>query len=532
MTVRTFLSSCWLLAFVLALPSAAQTTLRYAESTSIPGMDPYSGKRSTAAQQRVFSLIHEGLAIYDHDFKQPFLRLIQDWEPKSGPTSSITLGLVEAAWSDGTPFTSADVAFTLEYAKNARGASYARQVSSRYVESVSTPAPRTVVLHLRERREAEAVLALLEFPMLPAHRFNASGMQTESAGGKSLDEEPVGLGPYQLDEINLYDNYIRFAANQGYWKGAPNIDRVELLRISDESTMVNYASSGNLDLVVRIPHSQIPIFEDNGNFVTKVYEAYSFHAFAYNFRNPLLADLPIRRAMALGTNRQEILDNFYAGLGQVLDGPVVTGHPDYAAGLPRLSYNHLMARRELAAAGYSDRNGDKIRESPSGERLSFRLVTVIEDAGTETTMQAVATAFKGYMERIGIEILIEPRIRSDYQATLHETRDFDIIWVEWSFDPSYEMTYLFHSDASRGDSNVGGYGDRIVDEQLDRIASAPTPEEARQASQALQYELAIDQPYLFLYQVEQMAAVKNTLVATALHPFYFFSYISDWSFLR
>src|SRR5690606_31623465 len=112
------------------------------------------------------SIYLEPLVIYNEDMSAIIGDLASDWTA-SEDQKQITFTLAEAKWHDGEDFTSADVQFTIELAKNPEsGSSFAGRLDS--VESVEAPDDRTIVLSLTG--PSPSLLATLtQLLMLPEH---------------------------------------------------------------------------------------------------------------------------------------------------------------------------------------------------------------------------------------------------------------------------------------------------------------------------------------------------------------------------
>ena len=142
---------------------------------------------------QVTTKVYEGLLEYDFNLK-PIPGLAKSWTV-SPDGKTITFKLQEGVkFHDGQPFTSEDVKFTiLDVLKKA----HPRGISTfRSVESIDTPDPLTVVIHLSE--PAPYMLMALsgyESPMLPKRVFGTGDIANHPNANK-----PIGTGPYKFVE--------------------------------------------------------------------------------------------------------------------------------------------------------------------------------------------------------------------------------------------------------------------------------------------------------------------------------------------
>jgi peptide/nickel transport system substrate-binding protein len=300
-------------------------------------------------------------------------------------------------------------------------------------------------------------------------------------------------------------------------------------RVLDPSTMVFRALGGNIELIVETPADQIARLEQAAEFNLEVYQSLSFNAFGYNNAHPILQEKQVRRALTHAVDRDEMLRNWYEDKGTVIGGPFVPGHPFYNPSVEPLAYDPAQARQLLSQAGYVDRDGDGIRETSAGEDVSFRLVTLIEEAATATVKQNVAESYVDYLREVGVRVEVVNQVKDKYLESVFRKKDFDIAWVKWEFDPSYDIASLFRTESNNpGGDNIVNYSNPKVDELLQEYVEADDPERRRQIMYNTQQIIAEDSPYTFLYTVDNYATMHFSIVSTRVDPYYFFSYYDSW----
>jgi peptide/nickel transport system substrate-binding protein len=202
-------------------------------------------------------------------------------------------------WSDGKPFTSADVAFTFDMLKkypaiNTLGISFA---------SVSTPNPYEVVLTFPTPAYVQLYNIAGDTPIVPEHIWSTAGNPAAYA-----DATPVGTGPYLVQSITSQG--INLTRNPSYWQsGLPKIGELHYV-VYDSNTSANLSlENGNLDWA--------------GNFVPQIEQVYKsrdpshrFYGFPpyrtsymivnltqYPFQNP-----KVREALSLALDRAAVVN--------------------------------------------------------------------------------------------------------------------------------------------------------------------------------------------------------------------------------
>ena len=151
-------------------------------------------------------------------------------------------------WHDGTPFTSADVKFTVDAIN---GPNYNPESTDGFdrIGSVDTPDPLTAVVHYRE------VYAPYDIQFIrgtaaeararrPRHRSRA-GLQPQSARHRTRTASPSGRA----------GEYVLLERVPHYWRGAeyPQIRRLMFRFLANTNTRINQLKSGEVHVVALVP---------------------------------------------------------------------------------------------------------------------------------------------------------------------------------------------------------------------------------------------------------------------------------------
>ncbi len=153
----------------------------------------------------------------------------------------------EAKFSDGTPVTAEDVAWTYQHAAGAR-AGRASGIQMADVKDVAVEGPRRVVFHFKSNENRELPLILGGLPVLPKHFFDGRDFT------KPLTDPPIGSGPYRIASFELgrsvtYDRRPDWwAADMPTGKGTNNFDRVRIEYFRDSTVAMEAFKAGQIDL--------------------------------------------------------------------------------------------------------------------------------------------------------------------------------------------------------------------------------------------------------------------------------------------
>jgi len=341
-----------------------------------------------------------------------------------------------------------------------------------------------------------------------------------------LYKHPIGTGPYMFVSREGSSSEIILVANESYHLGSPHIDKVIMRPFADQNIITQTLLFGGIDLEVRVPPRDIAEIQGDSRFELCPYSTLSFSFFSYNLNNPILAFKEVRKAISYAINRQQMLDSFFEGKGQIISGPFAPGSWAYNLDIEPIPYSTEKANELLNIAGFTERTKDGIR-SRGNYRLEFRMVVPISKENEAT--KRVILAFQSYLKAVGIKLNIEWLEWKAWTEAVFIKHDFDIIYADWLFDDSFDISSLFHSKEIRpGRNNFGSYKNPEVDTLLDEAKSTLDIEKKRTIYKRLHEILADDVPYTYLWTLTNYAAYNRRLRRVEIHPTRFFTYIKDW----
>jgi peptide/nickel transport system substrate-binding protein len=196
-----------------------------------------------------------------------------------------------------------------------------------------------------------------------------------------------------------------------YFGSAPALSRLTFAFQPNVDVMRAGVLNGNLDVAVtdRPPPELLPKLtqDEREKRLASIYLPNPiWEHIDFNLDILELQDGRMRRAIALGTNRQAMVDTLFSGNSIVLDSWILPDQAEAAAPdqISRYPYNPDEARRLLDEIGFTDPDGDGIRATQEGLTLTFTLLTTDSPA----LRTQVAEMFKQDMRAIGIDIQVEP----------------------------------------------------------------------------------------------------------------------------
>lgn len=317
----------------------------------------------------------------------------------------------------------------------------------------------------------EAKIAFIPFGIQPAEWIEETG------GTGDLLEQPIGTGPYLVDEW-VRGEQITYTRFDDYW-GEPAIAETAVLRWNQEgAARLVELQAGTVDMITNISPDDFETVEADPNLqllpsanpnilylaMTNTFEP---------FDNPL-----VRQAIALGIDRQRIVDNFYPAGSQVADYFTPCSIPNGCQGEAWPEFDPEAARDLLAQAGYPDGF-----ETAIYYRDVFRVY--LPEPGV------VAVEFQEQLrENLGIEAEVVVMESGEFIAESTDGRLDGFYLLGWGADYPHVTNFLdFHfgeNNPQFGDPFAEIYEPLKEASQLaDADAAAPLYEQANNAIREL-----------------------------------------------
>ncbi|UWR21926.1 ABC transporter substrate-binding protein [Sulfitobacter sp. S190] len=423
--------------------------------------------------------------------------LATDWS-SSADGLAITLTLREGVlWHDGMPFGCADVAFSaMQMWKTRLNYSTALQAnltgvdcdgSHRAVFRYSKPMPLDLFV---------AAMPDLGHPV-PRHLYEGTDFDTNP-----YNTAPVGTGPFRFESYVAGD-YVSAVRNDSYWReGYPYLDGIVWRFIDDKSAAVagleaeviheSGFTSVSMDDVARL--SRDPRFSVG----TRGYENNVAHStIEFNHRNPVLANVQVRRAIAHALDLDRAIGGIMRGFAAQGRGPVpMAGGRNYTDRVARYVFDPQKARRMLDDAGYP----------VQADGLRFTLRHRSAPWGEYTRLWGLYFAEAMRDIDIGVELLENDA--SGYLRGVYRDHDFDTAngWHQFRSDPAVSTTVWLRSGQPHGApwTNQFGFADPQIDTLIDDAATRLDPGERatlyhqiqRRTQETLPVLFAIEHPFV------------------------------------
>jgi peptide/nickel transport system substrate-binding protein len=303
----------------------------------------------------------------------------------------------DVTWHDGQPFTAEDVLFTYQAALLEENATPWKnnliQNGVPFEFEVVDDHTFKVILSQVDA----TVLTALAIPILPAHAFTSLNIVDVP-----FNTNPIGTGPFKFVEWNSGANVI-LEAHEDYWRGAPKLDRLVVSFIEGADNAANALLAGDLDFA-RIDGADLTPFIDNPDF-TIVEQPRDLQRYVgFNTLSEITGDPALRRALAVGLDRQAVIDAVAGGYGLISDSVFNRTVFSYEEGRNApYEYNPELAGELLAELGWADSDGNGFLDR-DGQELAITVVYT----GTWSLMQNIAPIVYGNWQALGVNVTLLP----------------------------------------------------------------------------------------------------------------------------
>jgi peptide/nickel transport system substrate-binding protein len=479
----------------------------------VDSLNPYVGLND--ASYVFYGLVYDALGVIDEDMNPVGDLAVGTWAVPESDPEMIEFGYPygsvwqynltrNAQFTNREPFTAEDVKFNIELNAQYYDWMWAYQPYSFFMKEARIIDDYTVRVYFWDKASGDPMPAayayLVSIPMLPKHKlenmappdigFTWTGLFPEE------DIPIVSTGPFMAtkDIYNewLEGDHITLRKNPNYhWAldkvdvlGDPlDIDFDELiLKFYEDATTMSYAlQRKEIDVAAFPPQAYRSIYNSvqsgslknittyHGPKVTQYWTEIGINMNAAG-PNPSRLDIAIRQAMAMATDKDWIIENYYLGYADPGSTviPPVNQYWHYEPNETELFHYNLTAANEmLEAAGYRDTNGDGIREAKL-DSLAVQSGWVIADTPLRYEMlirreypeeRDIAYYLQGEWADIGISLVVKIVDESELATIVYSYAYDTMIWY-WSadIDPNYQL-FVFTQASWYGWSDTKYYSE-------------------------------------------------------------------------
>lgn len=329
-------------------------------------------------------LIYDTLVIKDESFD--LIGSLAEKYEESADHKTFTFHLRSGVtFHNGKPLTSGDVKYTFDSIASPELRSPLRGAVDK-ISAIDAPDPLTVVFRARE----------------PFYTFMgnlpAIGIIPSGAGSEIIDS-PIGTGPYRFVSYKEGD-VVRLEANRDYWAGAPNIPRVHVKVVTDNSTRQAELMSGEVDLAynAQFDPETIRALSRRRDIQVVFGDGANIGYLGLNVSSGAqLANQKLRQAVAYGIDREVIIHRLLRDQARKANAIMPPEQRVYDSTSRVYDHDPELAKQLLDDAGFTDPDGDGPRP-----RLTLTMLTT-----TVQLSRNIAAILQDQLRRVGIQLELQ-----------------------------------------------------------------------------------------------------------------------------
>lgn len=424
---------------------------------------------------KLSKLVHAGLTAVDTPTLEPRLELAAKIERIDDLTWDVEIR-PDARFSDGTPVTAADVAYTYSSMLAADSDSLFHKGFTERFRSVMARSERVVRFALKE--PLATFLTDLDFGI--------------------ISKTKKGAGPYVVDELT--STHVVLGINPYYFGGRPKVPHVEIKFVRDASARLLMLVGGSADLIqnsVRL--DLIDDVRERPRVQIASAPSVLLTYLMMNNTDKLLSDPRVRQAIALAIDRPAIIAAKFGGRAQLATGLLPPGHWAYADDVVHWNRDLARAKQLLDEAGLRDPDGDG----------PLPRATFVYKTSADAFRVSVARVIAAQLAEIGLDVEVRSFEfatffadvkKGSYQLASMQTGEIS--------EPDYYFLYFNSSRIPDASNPDGGNRWRYKNPEVDRLTAAGRHELDREKRKAIYGEVqrlvAADVPVVPLWHEDNV----------------------------
>ena len=460
------------------------------------------------------------LRLNDQGQVQPWLA--RDFKVLSPTSYQLTLqeGL---KFSDGSTVTATDVQQNLERVMDLNPCTK-QYFSLDHIEVIS---PVQLVIHTKEpvpdlfANLCEPLFSIVKLPPEALPQAQAQdqaqvAQEAQSTWPNFTLEQPITTGPYHVSAF-VPNERIEVEPNP-YYRSAKEPDqryaKISYLYMPDAQSRVMALQAGEVDLIPTVDYANLSLFAAPQQYHVLNRISPRTNVVYLNHSNPLLAQRPVRQAMSLAINREQIVSLIGGQKAGSLIAPNFVGGQSFT-----LDYNLAQAQSLLDQAGIVDSNGNGTRDL-DGQELSFKYYIKADHGSADSSL--IAQSLQQDLKQLQIELQLIP---SENLAAVVAAGDFDLYSANDSTLPTGDPFYFLATRfGTAGDANYGHYRNSQIDALLKNMQQSFEHKERLALTGQILNELNEDTAALFINHID-----INEVARADVHNLHLYSF--DYYFI-
>jgi peptide/nickel transport system substrate-binding protein len=463
--------------------------------------------------------------------------LAESWTT-SADNLTFTLKLREGVqWSDGAPFTAADVMFSAQAIYHPKAGSILAgglRVGGQPLQ-FAAPDPATVVVTLPSTF-GPGIAILDNFHIVPKHKLQAAldnGTFAQALGVATPPAELAVLGPFMLRSYEPGQRMV-FDRNPRYWKKdvagiqLPYADQVVLEVVPDQNAELLRLQSGQIDMLQQqIRPEDVatlrPLVDQGKVRIMELGVGTDPDLLFFNLRTPYWEKDPrrnwiqrkeFRKAISHAVDREAFANTVFLGSGVPIWGPITPGNKEwFSPNIQRYAHSVERAREILAELGLSNRDGDEWLEDANNAEARFTLLTYRGNSSLERG----AAVLRDALRAVGVAVdvvtleqgaLVQRMLKGEFDAIY-------FFFTTTNLDPSMNLDFWLSSGPAHvwniGQAKPATEWEKDIDDLMMQVTAQPDAAERRRLFEQVQKIFADNLPVLYFVAPRLHMGVSDRL---------------------
>ncbi len=344
--------------------------------------------------------------------------------------------------------------------------------------------------------------------------------------GCIIDEEAsvengvvVGTGPFVATEV-VTDDHVNLVKNENYWNGDVKLDEVKVITISDGDTLALALQNGDIDAAYGMAYASYPLFENDDFVFTSTATSRAFYC-QMNYNSPVIKDDAVRKAIAMGIDKEGFVNTLLNGYGYVGKGAFPETFSFGGQNVKSESYDPEGAKKVLENAGWVDSDGDGIREK-DGQTLTIRWISY----PSRQELPLLAESAQATLKDIGIDVQLN--VTADHGTIVAEKDGWDVYAAAFVTcgigDPMYFFTTHCLDTSSK---NRGGYHSDNIQTLADEMNATYDEKKRGDIAVEMQQEILDDNAFIFCSFLRMSMISKSNLTGLKAWPCDYYEITAD-----
>ncbi|VTR67037.1 Bacterial extracellular solute-binding protein, family 5 [Desulfosarcina cetonica] len=430
----------------------------------------------------IFAMLatHDTLVRFDAAMR-PRPQLALSWEASADGRRWRFLLRGDAHWHDGLPVTAEDVKFTFDYLMAHHGASAWMRT---LIKAIAVDG-KTVTFDLVKPYSRFLINCGFIVRVLPRHVWETVADPFKPGDARVT----LGCGPFVFQQFDVHAGRLTFRRNPAYYGPLPTVPELTIFLNRPLDTLALSLRRGDLDLYYKyasgFPPSHLVALSGTADLRLPEADAMGVPAaLGFNLNHRPTNAVAFRRAIAAALDYARMAASLMGRHGKLPDrGFLPPAFGDGPADTA-LVYAPEESRRLLDQAGYTDTDGDGLRNLPGGGNIVLRLLARADLEGTDALLPILSHNLRA----VGLAMTVDRADLSTWIERVQAER-FDLVMFRttpWGMIMDAGVASGYFDSRRKGGGTLANLTDPAFHDLCDRLLATTDPMQQADLQQAIQ----------------------------------------------